>query len=223
MVDKSDDDDSSESSDEEQTEIFTLKEYKKYLKSIPAKYLKRIREGATKEDLPVVPVNVSDSSSAVEVTSTVTCATTLTFTTELEEMEYLYSHPSKKEIRSPFVFKSIANYLKDKVFPTVKFWADSDMKFTQPDFSKKVLTEKKEQARRICEKILEHLGREPDSGSGYSYHVCVPFWRAYRTEIKDELVRYRANVGSQAKEMYLEGKSIDIYQLFLIQSLTIFG
>ena len=115
MVDKSDDDDSSESSDEEQTEVFTAKEYKKYLKSIPAEYLKRIREAATKENLPVATVNVSDSSSAAEVTSTFTCATTLTFTTELEEMEYLYSHPSKKEIRSPFVFKSIANYLKDKL------------------------------------------------------------------------------------------------------------
>lgn len=220
MVDKSDDD--SSENDEETTEIFTARQYKKYLKSIPAEYLKRIREAATKENLPVATVNVSDSSSA-EVTSTVTCATTLTFATELEEMEYLYSHPNKKETRSPFVFKSIANYLKDKVFPTVKFWADSDMKFTQPDFSKKVLTEKKEQARRICEKILEHLGREPDSGSGYSIHVCVPFWRVCRTKIKDELVRYRANVGSQAKEMYLEGKSIDIYQLFLIRSLTIFG
>jgi len=219
MVDNSDNEASSESSDEEQTEV---REYKKYLKSIPAKYLKRIRAAATKENLPVATVNVSDSSSA-EVASAVTCATTLTFTTELEEMEYLHSHPSKKETRSPFVFKSIANYLKDKVFPTVKFWADSDMKFTQPDFSKKVQTEKKEQARRICEKILEHLGREPDSGSGYSYHMCVPFWRAYRTEIKDELVRYRANVGSQAKEMYLEGKSNDMYQLFLIRSLTIFG
>ena len=41
MVDKSDDDDSSESSDEEQTEVFTAKEYKKYLKSIPAEVLKR--------------------------------------------------------------------------------------------------------------------------------------------------------------------------------------
>jgi hypothetical protein len=36
-------------------------------------------------------------------------------------------------------------------------------------------------------------------------------------------VRYRANVGSQAKEMYLEGKSIRICNSFPIQSLTIFG
>ena len=220
MVNTSDDDSSSESSDEE---VFTAKEYKKFLKTMPAEYLKRIQAAATKESLPVASVNVSDSSSSAEVTSTVTCASTLTFTTEEQEMDYLYSHPGKKETRSPFVFKSIANYLKDKVFPTVKFWADSDMKFTQPNFGTKVQTGQKEQARRICEKILEHLGRESDSGSGYSYHVCVPFWRAYRTEIKDELVRYRANVGSQAKEMYLEGKSIHICNSFPMQSLTIFG
>ena len=202
MVDNSGDD-SSESDDE--TEVYTQQEYQAYLNKVPPEFLKRIKEMANKELLPLKSVNVSDSSST-DVTSTVTNATTLTFGTESEEMDYLYSHPSKKETRSPFVFRSIANYLKDKVFPTVKFWADNDLKFTQPDFRKTVQLNKKEQARRICEKIMEHLGREPDCGSSYSIQVCVPFWRTYRTEIKDELVRYRANVGSQAKEMYLDGK-----------------
>ena len=53
-------------------------------------------------------------------------------------------------------------------------------------------------------------------GSSYSIGALVPFWKAYRTEIKDELVRYRANVGSQAKEMYLEGKSSVFNIMYLL-------
>ena len=78
-----------------------------------------------------------------------TTVTTLTFATQSEEMEYLYSNKNKIKIRSPFVYKSIANYMKDKVFPTVKFWADSDVKFTEPNFGKTVPANKKKQARRI--------------------------------------------------------------------------
>ena len=55
------------------------------------------------------------------------------------------------------------------MFPTVKFWADSDVKFTEPNFGKTVPANKKEQARRICEKILVHLGRTLNMGSSYKY------------------------------------------------------
>jgi len=212
---ESDNSDDDEREDEKST--YDRAAYQKYLRNMPAEFLKQIKDSATKDNLPPGLVNVSESSST-EVSSMRTTVTTLTFATESEEMEYLYSNENKIEIRSPFVYKSIANF----IFPTVKFGADSDMKFTEPNFGKTVPANKKEQARRICEKIVVHLGRTLNMGSGYSIGVLVPFWKAYRTEIKDELVRYRANVGSQAKEMYLEGKSIVLNNIYLlVQSLTL--
>jgi len=113
--------------------------------------------------------------------------------------------------------------MKDNVFPTVKFWAESDMNFTDPNFGKPVPENKKEQARMICEKILEHLGRTPNIGSRYSRGALVPFWKADHIEIKDELVRYCANVGSQAKGLHLEGESSVLNKIYLLlQTLTIF-
>ena len=217
------DSESSKSCDDDQEEetTFDRAAYQEFLRRMPAQFLQQIKDTATRDNLPPESVNVSESSST-EVSSMRTTVTTLTFATESEEMEYLYSNKNKIEIRSPFVYKSIASYMKDKVFPTVKFWADSDVKFTEPNFGKTVPANKKEQARRICEKILVHLGRTPNMGSSFSIGALVPFWKAYRTEIKDELVRYRANVGSQAKEMYLEGKSSVFNIMYLlVQTLTI--
>ena len=85
----------------------------------------------------------------------------------MPQARHLYSNKNKIEIRSPFVYKSIANYMKGKVFLTIKFWADSDVKFTQPDFGKTVLANKKEQSQWICDKILEYLGSKLDWGSIY--------------------------------------------------------
>jgi len=125
---------------------------------------------------------------------------------ERDKMERYYEAKALVEERSGHVWKSITDCLKDQVFSMIKFWTDTDSKFLQPDFRESVETNKKEQARRICELILKFLNRPQDSGANYSLKLMVKFWKAYSKDIREELVRYRANATAEAKKMYITGK-----------------
>ena len=125
---------------------------------------------------------------------------------EKEKMERYYDSKAFVEERSGHVWKSITDCLKDQVFCMIKFWTDTDTKFLQPDFLEGVEPAKKEQARRICELILNFLNRGHDSGANYSLKVMVKFWKTYSKDIREELVRYRANATAEAKKMYIAGK-----------------
>jgi len=61
--------------------------------------------------------------------------------------------------RSKHVVSSIIEWLKTKNFPYVKFWSDTERKFDYPDFVSKDPTVKEEQARVICEALLEYIKR----------------------------------------------------------------
>lgn len=132
------------------------------------------------------------------------------------EMDSLYENQKCCEQRSKHVWASISNYLKDQVFPLIKFWTDSDAKFLRPDFRDSVTSEKKEQARRICEKLLVFCRRIPDNGSDFAMRTKIAFWKTYVPNIKDGLVRYRSNVTADAKKMYIKGWFIFFAIVFLM-------
>ena len=133
------------------------------------------------------------------------------FQEEIDTMSRYYGAKAHVEERSGHVWKSITDCLKDQVFSFVKFWTDGDNKFLAPDFRESIDANKKEQARRICEMILSFLNRQPDLGSNYSLKLMVKFWKTYSKDIREELVRYRANATAEAKKMYIAGKSLFLY------------
>ena len=148
---------------------------------------------------PAVSVNVSGSESVAS-----SLGGSLS-TPQAAEMDSLYDNQKCCELRSKHVWASISNYLKDQVFPLIKFWTDSDAKFLRPDFNDRITLEKKEQARRICEKLLVFCRRIPDNGSDFTMRTKIAFWKTYVPNIKDGLVRYRSNVTADAKKMYIKG------------------
>ena len=146
---------------------------------------------------------------SVNVSGEVSVASSLaSHMTIAAEMEMLFDNPKCCELRSKHVWNSISNYLKDQVFPLVKFWRDSDAKFLRPDFRTNVAAENKEQARKICEKLLVFCRRQPDLGNNYSMSYMIAFWKTYVPNIKDGLVRYRSNVTGDAKKLYIKGKLV---------------
>ena len=149
---------------------------------------------------PAVSVNVSGSESVAS-----SLGGSLLSTPQAAEMDSLYDNQKCCELRSKHVWASISNYLKDQVFPLIKFWTDSDAKFLRPDFKDSITLEKKEQARRICEKLLVFCRRIPDNGSDFTMRTKIAFWKTYVPNIKDGLVRYRSNVTADAKKMYIKG------------------
>ena len=78
----------------------------------------------------------------------------------------------------------------------------------RPDFRTGVAAENKEQALKICEKLLVFCRRQPDLGNNYSMSYMIAFWKTYVPNIKDGLVRYRSNVTGDAKKLYIKGKLV---------------
>ena len=78
----------------------------------------------------------------------------------------------------------------------------------RPEFRIDVAAENKEQARKICEKLLVFCRRQPDMGNNYSMSYMIAFWKTHVPNIKDGLVRYRSNMTGVAKKLYIKGKFV---------------
>ena len=97
---------------------------------------------------------------------------------------------------------SITEWLQGHIFPYVKFWSDSEKKFDYPDFVSKDKEVREEQARVICEGILDYVKVRDET---MTMEKKVRFWITYRSVVKKELVKYRCNASQQIKDLYVKG------------------
>jgi len=124
-------------------------------RSLTEKEIRAIFAGMSKEDIEKysvgkeLPGSVTIDRTRIEPVSAQSSLESLA--EEREKMERYYDAKALVEERSGHVWKSITDCLKDQAFCMIKFWSDTDSKFLQPDFRESVETNKKEQARRICE------------------------------------------------------------------------
>ena len=78
---------------------------------------------------------------------------------------------------------SIERYVKNCIYPTVKFLSDVDDDYNEPDF---VVESTKKQTVKICENILAYLGRDKSNLT-----EKIKFWKAYRKTVKDKINQLR--------------------------------
>lgn len=99
---------------------------------------------------------------------------------------------------------SVERYVRNYVYPKIKFFSDTDEDYDQPDF---VGDEgKKKQTVTVCNKILQSLGK-----SHYSITQKVKWWVAYRKIIKRKLSKLRhADVRALQME-FVEGDYIVLH------------
>lgn len=99
--------------------------------------------------------------------------------------------------------KTVANiivverYIKNLVYPKIKFLSDTDDDYDQPDFAS---NGKKKQAVSICEKILPSLSK-----AHYSIKQKVQWWVSYRKIIKSKIGKLRQTDVRTLHQQFKEG------------------
>ncbi len=77
----------------------------------------------------------------------------------------------------------VERYIKNLIYPKIKFLSDTEEDYNQPDFAG---DGKRKQSVSICNKILSSLGR-----FDYTIKQKVLWWVSYRKVIKSKLSRLR--------------------------------
>lgn len=89
------------------------------------------------------------------------------------------------EIKTLESIHSVERYVKNYIYPKIKFFSDSEEEYNQPDFVGEV-GKKKKQTVTMCLNLLEFLGK-----SHYTVKQKVLWWVSYRRTIKTKLCRLR--------------------------------
>ena len=173
-----------------------LKKFEEFLRGQPA--------GVS---TPVPSIDDTETGS-IAIVGTITDRSFRSSLSEKEQMEWLFGTSGPSETFNEWTMKAIKDYLGDKICPYIKLWNDPVLKFDFPDFHSNIKSdEKKEQARIVCEQLLEFWGRTAGVKDGFEkMKINVTFWKTYRTRIRRELVEYRCVVTNQVKNTYVSGE-----------------
>ena len=117
------------------------------------------------------------------------------------QIQYDAYHSSAEEGKTADTIRLVEQHVKDLIYPLVKFFSDSEEDYHEPDF---VGRSKGKQAIRICERILERMGK-----SEYSTKQKVLWWIAYRKIIRAKLTKIRSTNVRSLQILFIEGK-VDI-------------
>ena len=111
-------------------------------------------------------------------------------------LAYKSGHQEGKTVDS---IKTVERYVKNAIYPKIKFFSDDDIDYDQPDFTGAGAGPKK-QAVAICECLLKYLGK-----TDYSIHKKVLWWVSYRKVIKAKISRLRQADVRSVQVSFMEG------------------
>lgn len=97
----------------------------------------------------------------------------------------------------------VERYIKNLVYPKIKFLSDKDEEYNQPDFTSDV---NKRQSVSICNKILSSLGK-----ADYTIKQKVLWWVSYRKIIKSKISRLRQADVRSLHTQFEEGQFGEYY------------
>ena len=95
---------------------------------------------------------------------------------------------------------TVERYVKNNVYPKIKFFSDNEEDYNQPNFIGGG-SSKPHQSASICNKILMSLGK-----GHYTLTQKVSWWVAYRKIIKKKLHKLRHADVRSLQVVFLEGE-----------------
>ena len=96
---------------------------------------------------------------------------------------------------------TVERYVKNGIYPKIKFFSDNEEDYNQPDFVGADGSSKKQQSVSICNKILMSLGK-----GHYTLTQKVMWWVAYRKIVKKKLCKLRQADVRSLQVVFLEGE-----------------